>query len=279
MGFLFLGGCFCDDLNFLFVLDIMIKQKGIKMSIDFSKDFVIECCDNLALLNAQGDESVHLIYCDILYGTGKNFGDYIDLKPIRKEIEEFYIPRLMEMYRVLKMGGTIYLQMDLRIIHWIRVIMDDIFGYENFRNEIIWSYNSAPRKKNCFGNRHDTIFRYSKGSETIFNPIREPYSLSAPRGYEKEKYYHSEGKVIGDVWAINILGQNDKKERVGYPTQKPKELIERIIRASSNVGDVIGDYYMGSGTTGAVCKELGRKFIGCDINPRAVQIARDRCGV
>lgn len=84
------------------------------------------------------------------------------------------------MKRVLKDSGTIYLQMDFRINHWIRLILDDIFGYENFRNEIIWHYNSAPRKKLDFGNRHDTIFRYSKTDNYTFNPIREPYSLSAP---------------------------------------------------------------------------------------------------
>jgi len=96
--------------------------------------------DNLELLLSQPDESVDLIYCDILYGTGRNFGDYQDLKPIRSEIEAHYLPRLKEMHRVLKQNGSIYLQMDYRISHWIRLIMDDIFGYDNFVNEIIWCY-------------------------------------------------------------------------------------------------------------------------------------------
>lgn len=236
----------------------------------------ITCQDNIDLLKTIDDNSIDLIYCDILYGTGRKFSDYQDLKPIKSNIEEHYIPRIMEMRRVLKTTGTIYLQMDTKINHWIRCIMEDIFGYDNMRNEIIWYYNTAPRKKNDFGKRHDIIYRFTKSDEYTFNPIREPYSESAPRGYEKEKYYHPEGKVIGDVWQMNILGQNDKTERVGYDTQKPKSLIERIIKASSNEGDLVADFYMGSGTTAVVCKELNRNFIGCDLNPRAVELTKKR---
>ena len=180
------------------------------------------------------------------------------------------------MHRVLKSTGTIYIQMDTKINHWIRCIMDDIFGYDNMRNEIIWHYNTAPRKKLDFGKRHDIILRYTKSDTYTFNPIREPYSLSAPRGYEKEKYYHPEGKVIGDVWQINILGQNDKSERVGYDTQKPKKLLERIILSSSNPGDLVADFYAGSHTTGEVALELKRRYIGCDINPKSKEIGEKR---
>jgi len=154
--------------------------------------------------------------------------------------------------------------------------MEDIFGYDNMRNEIIWNYNTAPRKKLDFGKRHDIIYRFTKSNNYKFNPIREPYAKSAPRGYAKEKYYHKDGKVIGDVWKMNILGQNDKKERVGYDTQKPKELIDRIIRASSDEGDLVGDFYLGSGTTAVVCKELKRNFIGCDINQKAIELTKKR---
>jgi DNA modification methylase len=236
----------------------------------------IECQDNLEFMKSIEDNSVDLIYCDILYGTGRKFSDYQDLKPIKSDIEDHYIPRLKEIFRVLKDTGTIYLQMDTKINHWIRCIMDDIFGYDNMRNEIIWFYNTAPRKKSDFGKRHDVIYRYSKTDNYKFNPVREPYSLTAPRGYEKEKYYHPEGKVIGDVWQMNILGQNDKKERVGYDTQKPKSLIERIIKSSSDEGDLVADFYLGSGTTAVVSKELNRNFIGCDINPNAIEITKSR---
>ena len=109
--------------------------------------------DNLELLLSQPDESVDLIYCDILYGTGRNFGDYQDLKPIRSEIESHYLPRLIEMKRVLKQTGSIYLQMDTRINHWMRILMDEVFGYDNFRNEISWCYNSQGKttKQWCSG--------------------------------------------------------------------------------------------------------------------------------
>lgn len=236
----------------------------------------IECQDNLDFMRTIDSNSVDLIYCDVLFGTGRKFSDYQDLKPEKKIIEEHYIPRIKEMYRVLKSTGTIYLQMDTKINHWIRCIMDDIFGYDNFRNEIIWHYNTAPRKKLDFGKRHDIILRYTKSDNYKFNPIREPYSLSAPRGYEKEKYYHPEGKVIGDVWQMNILGQNDKKERVGYDTQKPIELVKRIIKASSDEGDLVADFYLGSGTTAVCSKQLNRDFIGCDVNQRAIDITFDR---
>jgi site-specific DNA-methyltransferase (adenine-specific) len=232
--------------------------------------------DNLDLLKSLPDNYVDLIYSDILYGTGKRFNDFQDLKPNKTIIYEHYVPRFTEMYRVLKNTGLIYIQMDSKINHWIRCILDDIFGYDNFRNEIIWSYNSAPRRKNDFGSRHDTILRYSKSDSYTFNPVREPYSLTAPRGYEKEKYYHPDGKIIGDVWNINILGQNDKKERVGYATQKPLELLERIIVSSSGEGDLIADFYLGSGTTVVAAKKLNRRYIGCDNNLDAIEITSSR---
>lgn len=235
-------------------------------------------CDNLQCLESLSDNSVDLIYSDILYATGKKLNDFIDLKPIKSEVEKHYIPRFQEMHRVLSETGTIYLQMDWRINHWIRCLMDDIFGYSNFRNEIIWSYNSAPRKKACFGNRHDTILRYSKSDEFTFNEseVREPYALSAPRGYEKEKYYNPDGKVMGDVWTINILGQNDKTERIGYDTQKPKKLIDRIIRVSTKPGDTVADFYAGSHTTGECALLLDRNYIGCDNTERSFELAQQR---
>ena len=238
----------------------------------------IECIDNLEFMKSIDDNSVDLIYCDILFGTGRNFKDFKDLSPNKDDIYEFYVPRIQEMKRIMKDSATIYLQMDWRIVHWMRCIMDDIFGYKNFRNEIIWYYNSSPRRKNSFSNRHDTILRYSKSNKFKFNEdsVREPYSLSAPRGYEKEKYYNSKGKVMGDVWKINMLGQNDKSERTGYDTQKPKSLIKRIIESSSDEGDLVADLFLGSGTTAVVCKEMGRNFIGCDISKKSIEITKSR---
>jgi DNA modification methylase len=237
---------------------------------------MIKLSDNLEFMKSINNESIDLIYCDILFGTGKDFGDYKDLKCDITIIENHYIPRLTEMYRILKNTGTIYIHMDTRISHWIRIMLDNIFGYNNFRNEIIWFYNNSSRKKNDFAKSHNIIYRYTKSDNYTFNDIREPYSLTAPRGYKKEKYYHPDGKVIGDVWQLNSIAQNDKTERVNYQTQKPKILLERIIKASSNEGDTIADFYLGSGTTAVVAKELNRLFLGCDINPKSIDITNER---
>ena len=243
---------------------------------------ICKTVDNLELLLSQPDESVDLIYCDILYGTGRNFGDYQDLKPIRTEIENHYLPRLTEMKRVLKQNGSIYLQMDTRINHWMRILMDDVFGYENFRNEISWCYNSGGGARKYFSKKHDIVIFYTKSNDYLFNAdsVRVPYSETIDYGISTINRYNPLGKIPFDYWNINVLGQNDKTESVDYPTQKPKKLVQRIILASSNEGDVVADYYLGSGTTAVVCKELNRHFIGCDINPKAIEITNSRlCAV
>ena len=232
----------------------------------------VQCGDNLELLKSQPNESVNMIYCDILYGTGRNFGDYQDLKPIRSKIESHYLPRLIEMKRVLKRNGSIYLQMDTRINHWMRILMDEVFGYGNFKNEIVWTYRSGGGSKNKFGQKHDVIIYYAM-PKAIFNVLREPYS--AVIANKRKHLFYDDGKALGDSWDINLLS-TVSKERLGYPTQKPKELIRRFVLASTNEGDVVADYYLGSGTTAKVCQELNRNFIGCDINPKAIEITKAR---
>ncbi len=245
--------------------------------------------DNMELLKSQPNESVDLIYSDILYGTGRNFGDFQDLKPIRAEIESHYLPRLIEMKRVLKQNGSIYLQMDTRINHWMRILMDDILGYENFRNEICWKYDKWSNVSNCFQRNHDVILFYSfKGA--IFNELREPIETKRKRnlveiidGKKVSKRINGEvvyreqfDRPISDVWTDIPRIPNTGKKVIGYPTQKPKELIKRFVLASTNEGDVVADYYLGSGTTAVVCKELNRNFIGCDINPNAIELTKTR---
>jgi len=122
---------------------------------------IIKNCDNLELLKEIQDDSINLIYSDILYGTGRTFKDYKDLKSNKKEIEEHYIPRIKEMYRTLSANGILCLQMDTRINHWLRIICDDIFGYNNFLNEVSWCYRSAGFSKNKFSPIHDVIIIYS----------------------------------------------------------------------------------------------------------------------
>lgn len=254
----------------------------------------IICCDNLELLKSQPNESVNMIYCDILYGTGRNFGCYKDLKPIRTEIQKHYTPRLIEMKRVLKQNGSIYLQMDTRINHWIRILMDDIFGYDNFRNEIVWCYNSQGKTKKQWNKKHDVILFYSKSDVFVFNSdiVKDSISDLTYRRFKKEidafgyytvlkngkrtQYSLEDGSLPKDWFDDVTYVSRNNKELTGYPTQKPKELIRRFVLASTNEGDVVADYYLGSGTTADVCIELNRRFIGCDSNPKAIEVTNNR---
>jgi len=254
----------------------------------------LNCCDNLELMAEMQDSTVDLIYCDILYGTSRKFKDYQDLKPIRSEIESHYIQRIKEMHRILKDTGSIYLQMDTKINHWLRCILDDIFGYDNFLNELVWCYNTQGYSKTKYSSKHDSILFYSKSKKYTFNAeqIRnEKPSKSSIKRFGKEiekngfyidfkskkKVYELKGSLPLDWFKMSVL-PSAHNENTGYNTQKPKALIERIIKASSNEGDLVADFYAGSFTTAEVCKDLNRNFIGCDINEKAVQIGKKRVG-
>jgi len=259
------------------------------------------CSDNLELMKTIESNTIDLIYCDILYGTGRKFADYQDLKPIRSEIESHYIPRIKEMHRILKDTGSIYLQMDYKISHWVRLIMDDIFGYDRIINEII-VINKRGGNGREFLKRHDNIYFYSKSKTYNFNKLRgEKYDIKNQAGkwavrlnsYKGDLPYPKElidevdklmtiktlvgkfsalGAFLPDVWKSDNACYRTRL----YDTEKPKELISKIIKASSNENDLIADFYMGSGTTAEVCKDLNRNFIGCDINPRAIEITLQR---
>ena len=251
------------------------KQQELSDSTDTAIAYstcYVQCGDNLELLKSQPNESVNMIYCDILYGTGRNFGDYQDLNPIRSEIESHYLPRLTEMKRVLKQDGSIYLHMDYHIVHWLRCLMDDVFGYKNFVNEIIWCYEKARPTKYSFKRVHDNILFYQKTKNNKFN------TQYVKRVRKKDYETNYDGKICPDWWNdIASFGTvMNAPERVNFNTQKPKELIRRMILASTNEGDVVADYYLGSGTTAKVCQELNRKFIGCDLNPKAIEITKAR---
>ena len=254
----------------------------------------IRHCDNLELMKEIPDSTIDLIYCDVLYGTGKNFNDYQDIKQDRQEIESHYTPRIEEMYRVLKGTGSIYLQMDTRINHWMRCIMDDIFGYKNFRNEIAWCYNSQGKTTKQWNKKHDVLLFYSKSNRFTFNSdkVRDDITDLTYRRFKKEidekgyytvlkngkrtRYYLEDGSLPKDWFEDVRYISRDSKELVDYSTQKPKALLERIIKASSNEGDLVADFYGGSFTTAEVCQDLNRNFIGCDIMKKAVEIGRKR---
>ena len=192
------------------------------------------------------------------------------------------------MHRILKDTGSIYLQMDEKINHWMRCIMDDIFGYSNFRNNIIWQYNRWTAASKDFQKLHDCILRYTKSNSFTFNIEYKDYTEGSKKRKENtlhrfkdgEKYLVTETKGVAqnDVWIdIPFLPpSSNERKRIGYNTQKPKALIERIIKASSNEGDLVADFYAGSFTTAEVCKDLKRNFIGCDINPNGFEKAKER---
>jgi len=244
----------------------------------------LNLCDNLELLKELPDNYIDLIYCDILYGTGRNFGDYQDLKPQKEIIEKFYIPRIKEMHKTLKETGNIILHMDDRINHWIRNILDDIFGYKYFKNEIVWNYLSGGSTRKYLPKKHEYLIWYSKSNDYTFNPIFKEYSdkvkVRNGCGFDKQSKGYGckeEGTPIVDWWTdIEKVLNYKMPEYTGYPTQKSKQLLERVINLFSNEGDIVCDLFMGSGTTGVVALELGRKFIGCDIGEKACEISKSR---
>jgi len=264
---------------------MIVKEKNGEGFLD------LRICDNLELMAEIKDNTIDLIYCDILYGTGRKFADYQDLKPIRSEIENHYIPRIKEMHRILKPNGSIYLQMDTRINHWMRCIMDDIFGYDRLLNEIVVCISKGNQTNKHFAKRHDILLYYTKSKEWIYNldAVSKENIEHKRYKYQDEKglfRWHIESvkdykmylkkQNINDVWNDVGIVQGNSIENTGYSTQKPKALIERIIKASSNEGDLVADFYSGSFTTAEVCKDLKRNFIGCDINPNCFEKAKER---
>ncbi len=196
--------------------------------------------------------------------------------------------RLVELHRVLKPTGSLYLHCDPSASHYLKVMMDTVFGAENFRNEIIWAYRGGGTPRKDFGRRHDVILRYSKTDEYNFHPdlIRVPYQAEGlgrtdasmwgkHKGTNKVYKPNPLGKVPEDWWIMNTLNANDP-ERLGYPTQKPLTLLERIIHASSEPGDWVLDPFCGCGTTIAAAQKLGRKWIGIDITHLSIALLKYR---
>jgi DNA modification methylase len=252
--------------------------------------------DNLHVMRQLPSESIDLIYIDPPFFSGRQyniiFGDQNEVRSFT-DIWEGGMPgyliwlnaRLYEMKRLLKKTGSIYVHCDWHASHYIKVEMDKIFGYENFLNEIIWHYSAGAVGKKHFGRKHDTILRYGKTKDTAFYPdnIRVPYAdstlqrlmYSGAREKNIEKVLQRGGKVPTDVWEIGIV-QGNSVERIGYPTQKPEALVERIIKASTQEGDVVADFFCGGGTTPAVAQRLGRRWIACDQSRVAVAVTADR---
>ena len=195
-------------------------------------------------------------------------------------------PRLLEMRRVLKDTGSIYLHCDPTASHYLKLLMDAIFGAENFRNEIVWHYRTGGVSKSWFGRKHDIILFYSKSRSYKFNPLEvkeyyknvygkdiKPSWKDRKGGKDQGGYFHY--VYQDDVWDIPAVF-NMSKEHIGYPTQKPEKLLERIIKVSSNKGDLVLDPFCGCGTAVTVAERLDRRWIGIDITYLAIDVISKR---
>lgn len=199
--------------------------------------------------------------------------------------------RITEIHRVLKPTGSFYLHCDPTASHYLKLVLDAVFCSQggNFLNEIIWCYRGAGYPKKDFGRRHDLIFRYSKGKEFTFNldSVREEYAETTKKRFSHyignkrgkkdfgQQSLNPLGKQPDDWWEIQPIAPS-ARERLGYPTQKPEALLERIIKASSNEGDIVLDAYCGCGTTVAVCEKFNRKWIGIDITYQSISLILKR---
>ena len=192
--------------------------------------------------------------------------------------------RFMFMKDLLSDEGTIWVHLDWHGAHYVKVLMDEIFGEKNFVNEIIWTYKSGGSSKKHFARKHDTILVYSKTPKYYLNVPKEksynrgfkPYRFKGVEEFEDEKGWYTLVNMK-DVWNIDMVGRTSK-ERTGYATQKPEALLERIILAGSREGDYVADFFAGSGTLGAVCKKTNRHYIMSDNSQVAVDNAAERLG-
>ncbi|MDQ3705521.1 MAG: site-specific DNA-methyltransferase [Chloroflexota bacterium] len=248
------------------------------------------------------DASVDLIYIDPPFNTGKKqqrnslqtvrsehgnrtgFGgrryETVNLatQAYRDAFDDylaFLQPRLLEAHRVLSSTGSLYFHIDYREVHYCKLLLDGIFGRECFLNEIIWAYDYGARTTRKWPAKHDNILLYAKDPDRYtFNADavdRIPYMAPELVGPEKA----ARGKTPTSVWWHTIVPTNGK-EKTGYPTQKPLGIMRRILLASSNSGDLVLDFFAGSGTTGAACLELGRRFILVDNNEQALNTMSHR---
>jgi len=191
------------------------------------------------------------------------------------------IPRLIELHRVLKPTGSFYIHCDSTASHYLKILTDSIFDGKNFENEIIWCYKTGGATKRRFARKHDTILFYAKdSSKKFFNVQKEKSYMMHKYGFKKSDFQEDEGGqfswvIMKDWWEIPSVGSADS-QRLGYPTQKPEALLERIIKASSNEGDVVLDAFCGCGTTIAVAQRLKRRWIGIDITHLAIALLKYR---
>ena len=275
---------------------------GLESSYNYTVTERIIFAENLPVLQQIPSASIPLIYIDPPFNTGRTQsrkhirtvssenGDRVGFQGKRYETEvvgqkgyqdnfddylAFLEPRLREAYRILTPNGSLYFHIDYREVHYCKILLDRIFGRDSFINEIIWAYDYGARTRKRWPPKHDNILWYAKDpKDYVFNYEdieRIPYMAPGLVGKEKA----ARGKLPTDTWWHTIVATNSR-EKTGYPTQKPLGILRRIVQASSNPGDVVLDFFAGSGTTGAVCLEMGRHFILVDNNPQALEVMAER---
>lgn len=264
--------------------------------------------DNLKALAVLSTDSVDLVYADPPFFTGRDFGAFDDRWTIVNEYIDWLRIRLEACSRVLKVTGSIYVHCDWHADYRIRYILDKIFGVKQFQNEIIWCYRVGNVKRR-FRRNHEIIFFYSKSQTYAFNidSVRTPYSPKLLKHVKKDEdgdlyyltgrtirwnpydakgqknsgrvYLHPNGQLPSDWWDdIPNFAKRRDPGGVAYPTQKPLLLLERIIKASSNPGDVVMDPFCGSGTALVAARNLGRHWIGVDNSEQAIETTVKRLG-
>ena len=323
---------------------LCVGVKGVRVNINSKTIFT---GDNLPIMRGMNSESVDLIYLDPPFNSKANYAapigseaagaafkdtwtlsdvdiawlDLIEAKHPRlnrviqaamsnsdKSYLVYMAVRLLEMMRILKPTGSIYLHCDPTMSHYLKLVLDAVFGKQNFRNEIVWAYTQGGRSLKGFARKHDVILRYTKSKDFLFNSddVRIDYELVSKKssdsftkidengrfykevfGADKKKkyrYYKDAGKLPYDWWTDipQITGRAaawKKTERTGYPTQKPLALLDRIIKASSNKGDIVLDPFCGCATTLVAADRLQREWIGVDISAKAAELVVERIRV
>ncbi len=281
--------------------ELLIDPKKEYIPISFGKaedNNYLYLTDNLNCLvdlyNKGYSNRIDLIYIDPPFFTNMNYDQKIKINIGNEEIvlkrndfsdrytyglEEYIYDitlRLSLMRKLLSDTGSIYVHVDNRVSHYIRIILDEIFDEKNFINEIIWVYKSGGASNRRFSRKHDNIYLYSKTNKYIFNQQKEksynrdfkPYKFSNVVEYKDDLGWYTLVNAK-DVWYINMVGRTSK-ERVNYSTQKPLELVKKAILASTNINSIVADFYLGSGTSIVAASELDRKWIGCDQNPISI---------
>jgi DNA modification methylase len=255
----------------------------------------VVCGDAREEIGRWADRSIDAIYIDPPFGTGTvrqgRGHQYTDRADDPDAFVAWLLPYLGDAHRVLAPSGSLFVHLDYRAVHYVKVALDRVFGRARFVNEIVWCYAVGGKSRRGFGRKHDTILWYARGDDWAFYPdavrvprrggshmrvvrdggvaVQEKTDRRTGRVY---RYPVHAGKVPEDWWTdIETLNHSDR-ERTGWPSQKPERLVERIVRAVTVPGDRVADWFCGSGTTAAVAQRLARRFVVCDREPAAVEV-------